>query len=346
MAGELVERDGFPKDDETFVRLAYRYLLQRDVDPEGLEHYVGKLAGGAERQAVIRDFVESSEFDAIANRRSVQPEIVSSLDYSGQLAEKAQADLRSASLELTPADCEFYHTMELPDGEVHRGAWDLRNRETAYLGGIELDHARVLELGPTYGHLTFWMESQGAKVVGFEAGFDRTVDVVPSLRKDSEGFRRSIARTVQRVNNSWWYSHSRLSSSSTMVYGDVYCLPPDLGEFDVAIFGSILLHLERPLRALAAAAERSKTLVVCEPLGPFAATADEKLMRPLPASDRNLTGWWQIAPGALVDMLEILGFGDFELTSHRQRHHVEHDVSSEQVDVDMYTLVARKNTDQ
>ena len=118
------------------------------------------------------------------------------------------------------------------------------------------------------------------------------------------------------------------------------------GEFDVAIFGSILLHLERPLRALAAAAERSKTLVVCEPLGPFAATADEKLMRPLPASDRNLTGWWQIAPGALVDMLEILGFGDFELTSHRQRHHVEHDVSSEQVDVDMYTLVARKNTDQ
>ena len=41
MAGELVERDGFPKDDEAFVRLAYRYLLQRDADPEGLEHYVG-----------------------------------------------------------------------------------------------------------------------------------------------------------------------------------------------------------------------------------------------------------------------------------------------------------------
>ena len=56
---------------------------------------------------------------------------------------------------------------------------------------------------------------------------------------------------MERVRNSWWYSHQRLGSHAQVVYGDIYRLPSDIGRFDVATFGSILMHLSRPFAALA-----------------------------------------------------------------------------------------------
>ena len=92
--------------------------------------------------------------------------------YLGQLADDFQADLAKQREFLRPEHCRFYHTVDVPDAGTIDGAWDLRGRERAYLGGIDVRGKRVLELGPSSGHLTYWMERQGADVVAFDAGWD------------------------------------------------------------------------------------------------------------------------------------------------------------------------------
>lgn len=55
----------------------------------------------------------------------------------------------------------------------------LRGHEADYLGHVNLAGKRVLEIGPASGHLTFWMEAQGAEVVGFDLGPNDDGPVVP-----------------------------------------------------------------------------------------------------------------------------------------------------------------------
>jgi len=59
-------------------------------------------------------------------------------------------------------ECDFYHTMDLPNHGVVTGAWDLRGREAAYLGNVDVAGKRVLEVGTASGHLCFAMEKMGA----------------------------------------------------------------------------------------------------------------------------------------------------------------------------------------
>src|SRR5262245_36618662 len=67
-----------------------------------------------------------------------------------------------------PADCYFYHTMEIPGHGLVEGEWDLRPGVEAYLGGIDFRGKRVLEVGTASGFLCFQMEARGAEVVAFD----------------------------------------------------------------------------------------------------------------------------------------------------------------------------------
>jgi hypothetical protein len=58
-------------------------------------------------------------------------------------------------------DCYFYHVMDVPGQDALGGQFDLRGSEDEYLGNIELAGARVLEIGPASGFLSFHMESKG-----------------------------------------------------------------------------------------------------------------------------------------------------------------------------------------
>ena len=80
---------------------------------------------------------------------------------------------------LTLDDCDWYHTTELPDGTVIRGMWDLKGRESDYLGNVTLQGTTVFEPGPASGYFTYWMEGQGAEVTCFEAGYDAGFEYVP-----------------------------------------------------------------------------------------------------------------------------------------------------------------------
>jgi SAM-dependent methyltransferase len=266
-------------------------------------------------------------------------------DYLGQLDpafQEAQSKRREgADLD----DLVWYHTVELPDGRVLPGAWDLRGHEAAYLGGVEVSGIRVLELGPATGYLTYYMERQGAEVVVFEAGFDVSIDFLPVRgREDVDGRLRVMQETIDRNHDAWWYLHRAYGSHAKFVQGDIYDMPSDLGWFDVTLVGAILLHLREPWGALSEAARRTtRTMIVTEPLQDDLHPPESNIMRFSPSAEHHLTNWWSIYPGAVVSMLERLGFGRTEVTFHTQRHHLAHDMDADAIEQRMYTVVGHRD---
>lgn len=266
--------------------------------------------------------------------------------YRGQLDPAFQEQLARRWAAVEREDCFFYHSSELPGGDIVPGAWDLRGREADYLGHVDVAGRRVLELGPATGHLTWWMESRGADVVGFDAGFDVTIDLLPVPGRDQAVDRREAMRGegIAAVQNSWWYLHRELKSEAKMVYGDIYALPDDLGRFDLAVFGAILLHLHDPFSALIqAAAVTDETLVVVDLVQGGLDMEHDSLLRfdPL-AQPEHRTNWWALSPGAVVAMLRRLGFGDTGVERHRQRHHLGHRLDDPPTEMEMFTVVGRR----
>jgi O-methyltransferase len=267
-------------------------------------------------------------------------------DYLGQLDPEFQAAQSKGREDADLGDLVWYHAVELPDGTVLPGAWDLRGHEPSYLGRVNVAGKRVLELGPATGYLTFYLERMGAEVVAFEAGFDVSIDVLPFRgREDPEEHRRVMQDTIDRNHDAWWYLHRTLGSSATFVQGNIYDMPADLGTFDITVVGAILLHLREPWGALSQAARRTtETMIVTEPLQDDENPPESNIMRFSPSAEHHLTNWWSIYPGAVVSMLSRLGFAQTETTTHTQHHHLAHDITSEAVDQRMYTVVGRRET--
>ncbi len=264
--------------------------------------------------------------------------------YLGQLDPAYQEALskRREGADLT--DFTWYHATELPDGRVLPGAWDLRGHETDYLGRVDVAGRSVLELGPATGYLTFYMERQGADVVSFEAGFDVPIDTLPVQGRDDPVGRLQVMQdTIDRNHDAWWYLHRTFGSSAKFVQGNIYDMPADIGAFDVTLVGAILLHLREPWGALSQAAARTKdVMVVTEPLQDDLHPPESNIMRFSPSAEHHVTNWWSIYPGAVVSMLNRLGFGRTETTFHTQRHHLAHDLGHDAIDQPMYTVVGRR----
>jgi len=77
------------------------------------------------------------------------------------------------------SDCYFYHTIDLPGYGTVEGEFDFRDRPGEYLGDIGFENKRVFEVGSANGFFTFFMEREGAEVVGFDLAEEDSWDVVP-----------------------------------------------------------------------------------------------------------------------------------------------------------------------
>jgi len=264
--------------------------------------------------------------------------------YLGQLEPEFQAEMARRRATATVDDCNWYHTFDLPDGGVIDGAWDLRGGEQAYLGGVDVRGKRVIEPGPASGYLSFYMDRQGADVVAFETGFDMSIDLLPVHGADTADNRLTLMQgTVDGVHNSWWYMHRLYGSSAKLVHGDLYDLPGDLGEFDIAVFGAILLHLREPWGAISEVASRTtERIIVTDLIQDRDAPLDSNIMRFSPLAEHEISNWWSIYPGAVVSMLERVGFGRTTITEHTQTHHLGHRLDDEAVQMSMYTVVGER----
>jgi SAM-dependent methyltransferase len=159
-------------------------------------------------------------------------------------------------------DCNIYHTIDVPGYGTIVGPWDLRGHVDSYLGGVDLRGKRVLELGTASGFLCIEMEKRGAEVVAYDLSEDYDGDLVPFPQYRDQPPESARRATVRRINNGWWLVHRAFKSSARMVYGSVYDVPAEIGMVDVATFGSILLHLRDPYRALASAARLVRETII------------------------------------------------------------------------------------
>jgi hypothetical protein len=99
-------------------------------------------------------------------------------------------------------------------------------------------------------------------------------------------------------------------SKAKMVYTNVYTIPPELGQFDVAVIGQILVHLSDPVRALSSVIDRIRgQIVVTEGM----VDSDEPVMSlcgraATDVSDQSgiAWSWWHLSTGLYRENLRWL----------------------------------------
>ncbi|HUK43652.1 MAG TPA: methyltransferase domain-containing protein, partial [Gaiellaceae bacterium] len=265
------------------------------------------------------------------------------------------------------SQCSFYHVTDLPGHGVVGWGWDLRGAEDEYLGGVDFDRKRVLELGTSSGFLCRHMERRGAEVVGYDLSDEHAWDSVPFAQCDMSEYTLEMKAYLRMQNNAWWYAHRLFGSRARAVYGRVYDIPDQIGTVDVATFGSLLLHVRDPFLALQSALRLTRETVIVTDLHPDQAADDAPstkgrlrrrlraftayrsrpapVMRFVPdfrtAQPARSSTWWALYPELVVEMLGVLGFERTEVSFHSQKLLVEPG-RSEWKSMRLFTVVGRR----
>ncbi len=256
-------------------------------------------------------------------------------------------------------ECRFYHSMDIPGYGFVKGIFDLRQGVDKYLGNVDFNGKRVLEMGTASGFLCFHMERRGADVVAYdlsEVAYDQSEnsiwDIVPLYTCDYEQYIKERREVARGLNNAFWFGHKAFNSSAKMVYGSVYTIPREIGMVDVSTFGGILLHVRDPFLALQNALRLTKeTVIITNGLrGPLEGILD-KLHFPVklrdsfhsprmtfyPTTDKpeRVDTWWSLSPRILIRMIAVLGFEDTTVNYHWQ-------IFGNGKKVRLYTIVGRR----
>lgn len=72
MSEEAKSKNTFYSSNEEFVKNMYLILLQRGVDPSGLQTHVGMLNSGYTQEGVVRALVESVEFESVIKNMEIE----------------------------------------------------------------------------------------------------------------------------------------------------------------------------------------------------------------------------------------------------------------------------------
>ncbi len=229
--------------------------------------------------------------------------------------------------------------MDLPAYGTVTGHWDLRGREAEYLGNVSLRGKRVLEIGPASGCLTVFMENQGAEVISLETSEDYsweffwnlTRDVPPDLASKVADHRKHMLA----IRKGYALCLSSCSSKAGLHLGSAYNLPDSLGNVDVVVIASVLLHCKDPLRIIEECARLAReTVVVVEPYDAHLGAGP--CMNFLPNSNLHAWHtWWSFSPTLFVQVLGSMGFTLSKVNFHSQKFNNEQNV-------DYFTVVASK----
>ncbi len=142
----------------------------------------------------------------------------------------------------------WYHSIDLGNGVVTPGDYDMSSALRRIPFPASLAGRRCLDVGTRDGFWAFEMERRGAgEVVATDLASQVEVDLPePRPRLDDE-----ITRHLDRRNDSFALARRALDSSVDWRAVNVYDLAPEnVGTFDFAFIGSLLLHLRNPVDAL------------------------------------------------------------------------------------------------
>ena len=228
--------------------------------------------------------------------------------------------------------------MTLPEfGEV-RGHWDLRGRFNDYTGNVDVSGKSVIDIGTATGFLSFESERNGAsEVVSFDMAHGVQQTFLPFKDKlhyrDHAAWGEKHNVEVEQWKNAYWLCHRLLNSNAKVYYGDIYNLPVELGQFDIAIVGSVLEHVNDQISAIASVAHLVReTIVIVSPV----IESEERIARFEGLSDHpeNDFTWWTYSTGLYREVLNMLGFTLDRITESQYLYHYKERLETR------YTMVA------
>lgn len=191
-------------------------------------------------------------------------------------------------------DCNFYHTMEV-NGETINAGWDLTDCIDSYLSHFDFKGKRVIDVGAASGQLSFQMERNGADVVSFDMPDGSYWD---HLIK--RGYTPPKPERTNGLFNSYEYLHEKLKSKNKIFRANIYDrLPDEIGEFDVAVFGTILSHVRDPILALMNILYKVKDYAIL--INPFQENASFY-------RSHNGSTWWMIGQKDIERIMLDIGF--------------------------------------
>ncbi len=220
-------------------------------------------------------------------------------------------------------ECEFYHTIDIPGWGAVEGLWDLCGSESTYLGNVPLKGKRVLEIGPASGCLTVFMEREGAEVVSVETGEDHRWEFFWDF---AEGLPQDLANKTARhrehmagIRRGYELYRSAVASRADVRFANAYHLPDSIGQFDIAVMASVLLHNKTPLRIVEECARLAReSIVIVEPYD--ARLGHLPCMSFLPQSNCHAWDtWWAFSPTLFVRVLATMGFTQSRVSFHSQK---------------------------
>jgi tRNA (mo5U34)-methyltransferase len=147
---------------------------------------------------------------------------------------------------------EWYHSIELPDGSVTPGWFDLRPTTKVVPLPASLEGKRCLDVGTWDGFWAFEMERRGAEeVVAIDIDDPERWDWPPRERLSAAQGGLAVLAARKPPGAGFAIAAEALGSRVERVDRSVYNLDPHAdGRFDLAFVGSLLLHLRDPVGAL------------------------------------------------------------------------------------------------
>jgi len=241
-------------------------------------------------------------------------------------------DRRTRALGFTGlAEYYWYHTIELPQGLVTPGQYDLRQSLPSFPFPADMRGMRVLDIGSATGFFAFEFEKRGAAVISVELPSLYALDRFPGqdieqiigkiekmmgaggADRSGGGEKQGAAQLYHRLlEGPFDFCRRLLGSRVERCYSTVYDLSPaNVGSqgFDLVFMGDILLHTLHPLQALAAVAPLCRgELVIAQvmPEAPDGLAAMHYVGGDSLDSD-EVSWWWPNQP-CLEQLLRKLGF--------------------------------------
>ncbi len=205
----------------------------------------------------------------------------------------------------------WYHTIELGNGLVSRGAYDHRTIVDRYGIPASLRGKTALDIGTFDGFWAFELERRGAdRVVAIDVATIGDFDWLPSIKA-------GLGAAADRTSN-FPMAHAMRQSKVERMICSVYDLSPEkVGTFDVVFCGDVLLHLQNPLGALIRIHAVTKEIAIIQTSveseiekkhadRPWLSFGIRKLEKVLGAE----CTYWYFSTHALKEMMEYVGFSE------------------------------------
>jgi tRNA (mo5U34)-methyltransferase len=204
------------------------------------------------------------------------------------------------------ATARWYHCIELPGGIITPGEYDLPDALARIPFPDSLEGKRCLDVGVRDGFWAFAMERRGAaEVVGIDLDDPDELDWPQPLPHFTPDAKQDLAARARTFGIAARALDSKVQRRNQSVYG---LSRAEVGTFDFAFIGTLLLHLRDPIGALMAIRRVVTGELMVNDVVSLPLTAAHPRKPSAVLMDLELPFWWTPNAAALRRYIEAAGW--------------------------------------